>query len=193
MKRSKWLKVVLAVLILLTASACEGPYSNPSSTFQDSDLVGTWEAHYVARDADRLILRADGTFKQVYEDHTVEDYIYETPWNEWGVEHFPDGRVQLHLQGARYYNASIRLAERDGMSAPGPEDEPDFWGEMGPPPFAFYDPIAKEALYMVRELVLNVRSDSSGELLLLHMWISSDRGFALIGGETKVFRRIETP
>lgn len=192
MKRGRWSTALLLVLVLLTAAACEAAYSKPPAAFQDSDLVGIWETRYMEWGVDRLILRADGTFKQIYHDHIVKDYVYETPWNEWWVERLPDGRVWVHLQGARYYNAGIREAELEGLHEPGPPDQPNFRGEMGPPPRSFYDPFGKEFLEMVGELVLNVRRTSSGELILHHMWASSDRGFAIIGGESEIFRRVET-
>ncbi len=192
MKRGGGLKAVLSVLVLLTAAArCESPYSNPPPTFHESDLVGTWEARYMEWGVDRLIFRADGTFKQIYSDHTVEGYVYETPWNEWWVEYLPDGRVRVHLQGARYYLAGIRTAELDGMGNPCPEEMPDCGWEHNP--WSFYDPIADESLHMIGELVLNVRSDSSGRLLLHHMWTTPDRGFAIIGGEAEEFHRVEAP
>jgi hypothetical protein len=193
MRRTKWLEVVLSVLILLTAAGCKAAYSNAPSDFQDPDLVGTWEAHYMEWGIDRLVIRAEGTFKQVYRDRTVKDYVYETPWNEWWVERLPDGRVWVHLQGARYYLDGIEVAEREGLEHPGPEDQPNFWGETEPPPHSFYDPFGKEFLNMVGELVLNVRRTSSAELILHHMWASGDRGFAMIGGESEIFRRVETP
>ena len=193
MKRNKWLRMILPIFALLTTAGCEARYSNPPPTFQDSDLVGAWEAHYMEWGVDRLIIRVDGTFKQIYQDHTVEGYVYETPWNEWWVERFPDGRVRLHLRGARIYKEGIRIAERDGMHDLGPADQPNFWGESGPPSFAFYDPIAEESVEMVGELVLNVQSDSSGEIVLLHMLLSSDQGFVSLTGKAIGFKRIETP
>ena len=190
MKSAKLVGMVLSVFVMVTVclSCCtvfephlEQPYSNPSATFQDSDLVGVWEVHYMEWGSDKLILKTDGTFKQVYQDSTVEGYVYETPWNEWSVEYFPDGRARLHLEGARYYLAGIRIAELDGISSPNSES-----------PFSFYDPVTEEFLTMVGELVLNVRKDSSGELVLLHMWTDFDRGFAAIGGEAEEFHRIKT-
>ncbi len=180
-REDKRLSVLLVFLVMLTLMACGVSYSNPPEAFHDLDLVGTWEVHYWKGDVDRLIIRADGLFKQTYQDGTVEGYVYETPWNKWWLERFDDGRVLLHLEGARYYLAGIRVAEEDGM-LPGSN-----W------PRFFYDPFADESIDMVRKLVLNVQTDSSGELILHHMWISSDRGFALIGGEKEVFRRVETP
>lgn len=195
MKRSKWLIVVPSALVLtMMAVGCEvrggGPFSNPPASFQETDLVGTWEAHY-GRSVDRLILRGDRTFKQIYRDNYEKDYVYETPWNKWWVERFPNGRARLHLQGARNYRVGILLAERDGLHHPCPKEYPDcHWASE---PYDYYDPFAREFVDMVNKLVLNVRSDSSGELLLLHLWRGGDEGFPIFGGEVMVFRRISTP
>ncbi|NIN63946.1 MAG: hypothetical protein GTO63_04360 [Anaerolineae bacterium] len=186
--------VVLAVVLLCGVplnsirECLEAPYSNPPSSFRDSDLLGTWEAHY-GQSIDRVILKADGTFKQVYEDNYVEGYVYETPWNAWSVERFPDGRARVHLEGARYYTAGIATAELDGMHFGGPE----LWGRSGPPPYPFYDPFADETVDMVGELILNVRTNPSAELLLHHMFIETDRGFAIIGCQWNIFRHVNRP
>ncbi len=204
MKQGKWLSVLLLVLVLVAAaSGCggclssvsrcvEAPYSSPPPTFEDTHLVGTWETRYGERGVDRLIFRADGTFKQVYRDYIAEDYVYETPWREWWVEHLQGGGVRAHLQGARYYLSGIGMAELGGMHYPCPEDQPNCRGGLEPPPFRFYDPIADESVYMVGEVVLNVRIDSSGVLLLHHMWTGRDRGFVIFGCEAEQFRRVET-
>jgi hypothetical protein len=165
-KRSIWLAIALSVLVSLVLVTCEAPYSDPLATFEDSDLAGTWEAHYGDGAVDRLIIRADGTFKQIYRDRT---YAYETPWSKWWVERFPDGKVQVHLEGARYYS---EFTEQDEL---------------------FYDPFADELVKMDGELILNVRRLSSGELVLHHMWTHGDRGFAIIGGDSEMFRCIQTP
>ncbi len=154
----------------------EAPYSNPPSTFRDSDLLGTWEAHY-SRSTDTLIIKADGTFRQIYEDHYVQEYVYQTPWNEWWVERFPDGRVRVHLHGARFYEEGIRVAEEGA----------------GLERWKFYDPVAHDSVDTRTELILNVRIDSSGELILYHMWSPADEGFAMIGCERNLFRRMDTP
>lgn len=172
MKPSTYLVIVLLVVVLvLSVTSCigwEAPYSNPPATFQDSDLVGTWEAHYWIGMVDKLIIKADGAFKQIYRDR-AQNYIYETPWNRWWVERFPDGRVRVHFVGARYF---LGFTEQDEV---------------------FYDPFADELVEMPGELILNVRRLSSGELILHHMWTHSDRGFGLIGGEVEMFRRVKTP
>lgn len=192
MRRKKWLTTMLFVLALLLASGCRVPYSNPAETFQESDLVGTWEAHYMEWGSDKLILRADGTFKQVYQHNTVKGYVYETPWNKWWVERFPDGRARLHLQGARCYLHGIRQAELEGMEPPCTLDLPDCGEGSQPWPWSFYDPISKEFVEMVKELVLNIRSDSE-KIILMHMWFDSDGGYAIFGGESEEFRRVGAP
>jgi hypothetical protein len=205
---------LLALVLLMTASACmcprslapyypfaspiclEAPYSPPSPSFEESDLVGTWEADYAGwprRAVDRLIFRNDGTFKQFYEDYRVGDYTYETQWTQWWVESSPDGRVRVHLPGARCYKFGISTAELDGLAPPCPTSEPGCTGEPRLPPQSFYDPFAREYLKMAGELVLNVRVDSAGELLLHHMWSHAGVGFAISGCEAAHFRRVETP
>ncbi|NIV31735.1 MAG: hypothetical protein GWN58_20295 [Anaerolineae bacterium] len=76
----------------------------------------------------------------------------------------------MHLEGARYF--------------------PDSLAQQA---YGLYDPFAKEILRPIKELILSVRVDLEGELVLHHMWTGSDRGFALIGGEKLYFRRIDTP
>ncbi len=154
--------------------------------------MGTWESRY-GRSVDTFVLREDGTFKQTYEDVYATDYVYETPWNRWQIERFPDGRIRLHLQGARYYIDGISIGELDGYTYPGPKGGPDSSGEPGGVPWLFIDPFTRDDLEMVRELVLTVRVDSSGELLLHHMSYTSDEGFSLSGCQRRHFRRVEGP
>lgn len=179
MKRRVWLAIFLLVLccevplacwVILAAVDPTRIYSAPPATFQDSDLAGTWEDHYWGGEVDRLIIRPDGTFKQIY---CNGDYRYETPWNKWWVERLPDGRVRVHLEGARYYLT---------------------WVERGD--YLFHDPFGNESIKMINELVLNVRRLPSGEIILYHMFTSSEEGFPIIGfigWETEMFRRVETP
>lgn len=200
--------ILLAVALLGSALACqcgwlipwpptdplcaEAPFLPPDPELEEFDLAGTWEAHYRSR-VDRLVLKGDGTFKQVYRDPTAGDYLYETGWNEWRLERFADGRIRLHLEGARYYIRGISIGERDGYTYPGPKGGPDSSGEAEGLPWLFYDPFSRDHLEMVRELVLTVRVDSAGELLLHHMSYSSDEGFGLTGCQQHHFRRVDEP
>jgi hypothetical protein len=195
---------LLALILLATTLACspghwvsvlqcfEDPFEGPPSSFGSSDLDGTWEARYMEWGIDTLVLRADGTFKQVYEDRT-EDYRFETPWNEWWLQTMGDGAVRLHLEGGRYYPDDILIAELDGLGLPCPESESDCWEGLDVGPYGFYDPVQNDIVFMVGELVLNVRSDSTGELLLLHMWPAPDESFGVFTCETGQFRRVASP
>jgi len=190
-KRGLWIGVILLLVIpLLSLLCCQmvitlstaeiSKSENPSATLQESDLVGTWEAdygHYLG--VDTLILRADGTFKQIYKNQR-ENYVYETPWNKWWLERFPDGRVRMHLKGARYYHDGIPLAEIH-------ESEPWPYSD----PFVTRDKDWREwSVSMVGKLVLNVRLLPSGELVLAHMWSSGgDSAFT----DSQVFHRVGTP
>lgn len=162
----------------------EGPYSPPGATFHADDLVGVWKTTSGRTSVDTLTFREDGTFKQVYRDPAQRDYQYETPWNAWRLEWLPDEGVRVHLEGGRYYPDGIETAEREGLES---------YGEPDPPPMPFFDPIAEELVFMVGELVLHVRVDSSGELLLHHLWMHHDRGFLISGCHSEQFRRVETP
>lgn len=189
MKPRKPLLLVVALLFVLPAAACVAPFLPPPANTQERDIVGIWETDCGKHCAERIVLRSDGTFQQMYSNPTVEDFVPETTSNRWWLEHLADGRVRLHLKGGRYYREGIEFAKLGGRELPAPAEFPDFWGKEGPPPFTFYDPIAREHLQMLDELVLNVRSTRSGELLLLHMWTSSDRGFAVFGANAEVFHQ----
>ncbi len=186
-KQTPWRCVPLLFVVLLVLAACAeiADSRNPPAAFRESDLVGTWAVDYYRyRGDDQLILRADGTFKQTY-GNEKEDYVFETPWNEWGVERFADGRVRVHLRGARYYLGGIREAEQEGV-IPSPL-------VTGGEPRHYYDPFARDkgwrdwSVPMIGQLILNVRLLPSGELVLAHMWPSSEYAF----GDSQVFHRVE--
>jgi hypothetical protein len=189
------LRLSVLLLVIMTA-ACSSSvpdtnYVEPPMTFQDNDLVGVWETRYEAWGQEwareRLILRSDGTFKQVYHDFTEEGYVYETPWNEWWVEHFPDGRIRVHLQGARIHVAGIGFAELEGMSALScPKELPNCgWVRQ---PWSFYDPVAGETVHMVNELILNVRASPDGNIVLFQMYLNRESASTSEDGPTFFYR-----
>jgi hypothetical protein len=57
----------------------------------------------------------------------------------------------------------------------------------------FFDPFAEELVLMVGELILHVRTDSSGELLLHHVWTHHEGGFVISGCSREQFRRVDAP
>jgi len=172
---SRWAIAFLTCTVLLLLSGCEvlrcrAGFSPPPLDLDEADLVGVWELPYGQYGVERLQLRADGTFKQVYEQCYEEDYFFETPWNQWWLERLPDGLVRVRLQGARYFLAGV------GRQA----------GTL-------YDPFTRELIHPINELVLTVRSDCDDKLILHHMWTSGDRGFVIFGGESEFFRRVDEP
>ena len=66
--------------------------------FTESDLVGTWIGKYF-ESTDRLIIRADGTYKQIYSSDPP--IYFESDWQKWYIENDPDGYIRLHLEGMR--------------------------------------------------------------------------------------------
>lgn len=83
------------------------------AAFQESDLVGTWQARYFPRAVtDTLVLREDGTYQQVYEDD-LADYYYTSPWNQWYVEYRPSGGFHLHLVGMHYCLGTDEICRRE--------------------------------------------------------------------------------
>jgi hypothetical protein len=167
----------------------QAPYSPLPTDFTESDLWGTWRASYGAGSTDTIVLRQDGLFKQIYQDPSESGYSYETPWAPWWLEYLPSGSVRIHLQGARFFPDGAMIAELDGWGLPCPESGPCLEA-IGPYPF--YDPIEHAPIEMIGELVLQVRVGASGRLLLHHMSLSGDEeGFALIGCESRQFRRVD--
>ncbi|MBC7228454.1 MAG: hypothetical protein H5T61_14685 [Thermoflexales bacterium] len=203
MKR-RWFRAILLFpgLIALAIACCYGAFyyvvekpiekfeksRNPPMTLNESDLLGTWKAgydhFYDDGGIDTLILKADGTFKQIYENQS-RNYIFETPWNEWWLERFPDGRVRVHLKGARYYLCGIREVKERPVSLHDPfaflQGKPAIW-------YPEIDKNETSIVHTVGELVLNVRVLPSGELVLAHMWPSGEWAW----GDEQLFHRVGT-
>lgn len=167
----------------------ETPYSNPPLTLQESDLAGTWEVRYgwgspfpgewEGWGDDTLIIRADGTFKQIFK-HARENYVYETPWNNWTFERFSDGRIRLHLQGARYYKVGVEFAELEGWNYRGcSKNNPSCVGGGSRYRVLNLDPLIQESEPMIGKLILNVQENALGELVLLHLLYGGDGSFII--------------
>ncbi len=190
MRKRRWCLLLILSPLIITMICCLGLMAavlrpselekseSPGIAFRESDLVGTWKAAYSGSQIiDRLILRPDGTFKQIYISQ-IKKFKFETSWNKWWVERFPDGRVWVHLEGARYYRYSTEMGEwRGRLSGTSSES------------MEFFDPFGDEGVRMVDKLVLNVRRLRSGELVLAHMWLSPDSPT----GDMDAFYREMTP
>lgn len=117
---------LIATLLIAALAACDvsikataAPvvYRSPASV-SATDLVGTWQAEYAAgRAIDTVVIRADGTYRQVYAD--TSGYTYEGLWQEWRVETRPGGCVYLHMECMRYFVAGVEKANdiTKGMAA----------------------------------------------------------------------------
>lgn len=91
--------VVVPELLSFLADAKRGALNKPEL----GDLVGTWKAVYQnvgfkhASGFEILILRADGTYQQTYQDG--KGYVYTSPWYEWWLD---EGSI-VHLDRGRFY------------------------------------------------------------------------------------------
>jgi hypothetical protein len=129
----------------------------PPATFQESDLVGVWQAEYSRQRIDRLTIAGDGTFQQRCTQGGNGDVVSVASSGEWLVEYRSDGGIYLHLHGAR--------------SCLYPEyQDPERWR-----PYRFCDPFSDTWLEMNNELVLNVRYYHE-EITLVHMGYNLDGG-----------------
>jgi hypothetical protein len=177
--------LIMTLTVVITVTACAADFTPASANTQMNDLEGDWQANYTSGVTDKLTLRSNGTFKQVFEDFQ-KDYVFDSGWSNWTVEQSSKGLVRLRLQGGRYYLEGITLAETNGRKNP---NNPCLDGDCtwGFEPRIFYDPFSDEVVHMVDELLLLSLIDSTGKLILHHIWTSSDRGFALIGGDKEIF------
>ena len=170
--RNKWPLIPFLTFVMILTHACVGQeaFSDPPLDLQESDLVGTWEAHYdgSGTGVDRLILKGDGTFQQTYD--SLSGHTFETSWNKWHIERFPDdGRIYIYLEGARFYDEGRRVAEEEGIACPASQCLEDM-------PNPFRDPVYDNYVEMIGRLVLSVRTspDTPGGLVLKHMRLGVD-------------------
>lgn len=130
MAQKSWSKIAaFFVLVWMSISACTiVQFTAPLETLEASNLVGTWQANYENYElydaawmittlvritgVEIFILKADGTYQQIYDNG--KGYVYTSPWNKWSLERLPNGRLQVHLEGARYYLNGIEWAEDPG-------------------------------------------------------------------------------
>ena len=147
-----------------------------AADIKEVDLVGIWEAHYSINDGtDRLTLRADGTYQQVYYSRWKE-YTYTSPWNRWHLQRLADGRARIYLEGGRYYPQGIEVGELEGL-----QYYPQGWGDRpkihGPEPYPhyFYDEEGDQFLPMVGHLILDIKPRfSSRGFVFIHLWYNAD-------------------
>jgi hypothetical protein len=99
----------------VSKSLSKGEWKCPplSETLTEPALIGTWQSRHGSWATDTIILREDGTYKQVYYSQP-NDYYYESTWNEWWLEHRASGGLYLHLDGMRYCLSTDEVCRKEG-------------------------------------------------------------------------------
>ncbi len=104
---------IIGIIQNENAPRCTPPIGN----FSESDLIGTW-VEVRAKSEDTLIIRADGTYKQIVHIEYAElpPTDYESDWQPWRLEYSKDNIPYLHLTGYAFcgMNSAIPCSQRDG-------------------------------------------------------------------------------
>jgi hypothetical protein len=127
------------------------------ATFKEMDLIGTWVTSYSLNDKDTLIIKEDGTYKQIY-DSPDAGKRYESDWQEWRVEYRESGFIRLHLEGMRRCSDIDSICDREG-------------GGVDPDLFTAIDYCEGEVIEMPDEIILIVtgaKDDPPRGILLRH-------------------------
>jgi hypothetical protein len=146
-------------------------YPSVPDTFEETDLIGTWQATYgTALTKDTITLKADGTYQQIFQS-PESDYFYTGPWNKWHLEYTADGKPKLHLENMRYCAGTIEGCEATGR------------GE----PTIYYDFVEREYIKLTNEVILRVLGDEDSPrgIRLWNLSTDEDDGptsFVLIDG-----------
>lgn len=116
------LLISVALVFLSVACASSEPRESPTpsvrcpplpATFKESDLIGRWLAKYGGDDTDSLMVKEDGTYKQIYND-PLSGYHYESEWQTWSIEHRASGFLRLHMKGMRRCDGTGEFCKREG-------------------------------------------------------------------------------
>jgi len=115
-------------------------------SFSTDDLIGTWIASYSLNDTDTIIINADGTYKQIYDDPD-SSLFYESDWANWTIEFRESGYARLHLKGMRRAGEVASVFERVG-------------GGVDPELYTSIDYCENEVVEMPEEIILIVTGAS---------------------------------
>jgi len=118
-------KITSLVIVLGLLTACR-PTTNDNvqptqifscpalpQDFKENDLVGTWVTSYSLNDKDTLVIKEDGTYKQIYSDPDSGNH-YESDWLEWWIEKRDSGYIRLHLKGMHRAGEIESIFNRQG-------------------------------------------------------------------------------
>jgi len=152
--------VISLIMILAICALCfyaqplvmrltgSGQCTLPPEDFSEIDLEGVWQATRLP-DRDTLIIRGDGTYKQVIHkenlDYEGSEFNYESEWLTWYMESTESGYFYLHMEGLRLCAGILR---RDCEIVGGGERK-------------WYDPCRGQYIPMENKGVLVVLGDKS--------------------------------
>jgi hypothetical protein len=129
-------------------------------TFDEADLVGTWQAKYGTSRTDTITFKADGTYQQIFQS-PLDNYYYESSWNKWYIEYAPPEMPKLYLKDMRYCT-SIYYCETTGS------------GDTQ----IYYDFIDREVVRLTGEVILRITGDEDNPkgIRLWQLQIDEDDG-----------------
>ncbi len=120
-------------------------------TFSKNNLIGVWVVSYRGGDdTDMLILRADNTYKQIY-DAPLSNLRYESGWQEWWIEYRESGYLRLHLKGMHLCDDLESICRREG-------------GGLNPTEYTSIDYCENQVVEMQDEVVLVVTGIPGSEI-----------------------------
>jgi hypothetical protein len=97
----------VATIINACARAASNQENQPDTScaklpkgFSEKDLIGTWSSDYMNGNVDTIIIRDDGTYKQIFSSN-VNNLDFESNWQKWWLESRDSGYLRLHLEGMR--------------------------------------------------------------------------------------------
>ena len=107
---SKLIRCIILVVVM-ALSACAFVVEEPTNqanavcpalpkSFTEEDLIVTWLADYANGNFDTIVIREDGTYKQIFSS-TVAGSSFESDWQKWWIEQRDSGYVRLHLESMR--------------------------------------------------------------------------------------------
>ncbi len=139
--------------------------NNPPQNFQESYLVGTWQAHYGVNRIDTLIIRSDGYYQQIY--HEPNGYNYEGSWNKWYIEYGNKNKIYLHLEKMVFFPLGREWSQNGSQN---------LFSDIQP----FYNPDEDTSVKMINEIILRIHRVEGRwaprNIILVHMVTDPDMG-----------------
>ncbi len=158
--------LTLCLLSMLLFS-CQnyGNQNNSPSNFKVNDLVGRWKAVYGNNRVDNLIIKENGTYKQIYSE--PNGYNYEGSWNKWYIEYGNKNKIYLHLENMVFFPLGREWSQNGSQN---------LFSDIQP----FYNPDEDTSVKMINEIILRIHwvegRWAPRNLILVHMVTDPDMG-----------------